>query len=258
MNSSSTLLTNISFSCFARQFQECSPNRGQFQLRLKKKSKAISSFKCIQISDWVLPKRFNLPEPSLSVSRAAMTCKVVDEKLKRLVLEFESLTQSIDRVKRLLHYAGRLPPFDESARVEANRVTGCTTQVWLEARLDESGRVRFCADSDSEITKGFISCLIWILDGAEPEEVLMVKKEDLGAMNVGLHGKAQSRVNTWHNVLISMQKRTMTLVAQSQIEPFPSLVVIADDIGADGRFNEDDVEMQESRWQKLDANLSRS
>ncbi|KAF5746546.1 sufE-like protein 2 chloroplastic isoform X2 [Tripterygium wilfordii] len=223
MNSSSTLLTNISFSCFASQFKELSTNRGNLiQLRLKKNSEAKFFVKCNQVSDSVLysspPQRFNLPRPNLSVSRAGMTYEVVVEKLKRLVLEFESLTEPIDRVKRLLHYAATLPRFDESAMVEANRVTGCTTQVWLEGRLDECGRVRFCADSDSEITKGFISCLIWILDGAEPEEVLMVKAEDLGAMNVGLHGKAQSRVNTWRNVLISMQKRTMVLVAKKEIE----------------------------------------
>lgn len=79
--------------------------------------------------------------------------------------------------------------------------------------MDEFGRMRFKADSDSEISKGFCSCLIWILDGAKPEEVMGVRSEDLSEMNVGVHGKEQSRVNTWHNVLMSMQKRTMTLVA---------------------------------------------
>ncbi|XP_054807297.1 sufE-like protein 2, chloroplastic [Prosopis cineraria] len=130
------------------------------------------------------------------------------DKLNQLVSEFRSLSEPIDRVKRLLHFAALLPPLDESARVPENRVKGCTTQVWLIAEMDECGRMRFRADSDSEISKGFCWCLIWILDGAEPEEVLTVAAEDLAEMNVGLHVKAQSRVNTWHNILFSMQKAT--------------------------------------------------
>ncbi|CDY56209.1 hypothetical protein HID58_027358 [Brassica napus] len=98
------------------------------------------------------------------------TTTTSSDKLHLLVSEFRSLTEPIDRVKRLLSYATALAPLEDSARVPANRVTGCTTQVWLEIKKDELGRMRFKADSDSEISKGFCSCLIWILDGAKPEE----------------------------------------------------------------------------------------
>ncbi|KAK9934618.1 hypothetical protein M0R45_021755 [Rubus argutus] len=91
--------------------------------------------------------------------------QLVADKAKRLVLEFKSLSEPIDRVKRLLHYAANLPPCKESAREPESRVPGCATQVWVEAELDELGRMRFRADSDSEISKGFCSCLIWMLDG---------------------------------------------------------------------------------------------
>ncbi|RAL42929.1 hypothetical protein DM860_009711 [Cuscuta australis] len=94
---------------------------------------------------------------------------------------------------------------------------GCTTQVWLEARMDGEGRMRFKVDSDSEITKGFSSCLIWLLDGAAPPEVLGVAAEDLAAVNVaGFPSKVRSRVNTWHNVLIGMQKKTMDCVGERE------------------------------------------
>ncbi|CAI9260736.1 unnamed protein product [Lactuca saligna] len=165
-------------------------------------------------------------------------------KLHSLASEFNSISESIDRVKRLLHYANLLPQFDESLKVPANRVMGCTAQVWLDVRMDADGKMRFLADSDSEITKGFCSCLISVLDGATPEEVLGLKTEDLGDLNVaGLHGgKIDSRVNTWHNVLISMQKRTKALVAAREGkpigDPFPSMVITAEGIGAKGSFAE--------------------
>ncbi|KAF6157504.1 hypothetical protein GIB67_004442 [Kingdonia uniflora] len=145
---------------------------------------------------------------------------VVDYKVGRIVSEFKSLLEPIDRVKRLLDYAAVLPEFDESERVRVNKVNGCSVQVWLCVGMDEFGRMRFSADSDSEITKGFCSCLVWILDGAYPDEVIGLKTEDLSALNVGLHGRSHSRVNTWHNVLISMQKRTKLLVLEEEKRRF--------------------------------------
>lgn len=112
--------------------------------------------------------------------------------------------------------------------------------MWIDARLDDDGKMRFLADSDSEITKGYCSCLISVLDGALPEEVVVMKTEDLGELNVGV--KVDSRANTWHNVLVSMQKRTKALVAErdgkSVGEPFPSLVITKDGVGAKGSFAE--------------------
>ncbi|KAL7110361.1 hypothetical protein ACP275_05G021100 [Erythranthe tilingii] len=140
----------------------------------------------------------------------------VSEKVKSLDFEFKSLPEPIDRVRKLLHYAAILPPFDESSRIQENRVFGCTTQVWLEARMESNGAMRFSLDSDSEITKGFCSCLIWLLDGAHADDVLSVKTEDLVEMNVGLPSRGNSRVNTWHNVLIGMQRRTVNLVEHHQ------------------------------------------
>lgn len=147
-------------------------------------------------------------------------------KLQLLVSEFDSLTEPIDRVKRLLDYAAVLPGLDDSGRVQANKVAGCATQVWLEVVMDERGRMRFRADSDSEISKGFCSCLIMVLDGAEPEEVLGFKTEDLTEMNVGVGVShvgikaGASRVNTWQNVLLAMQKRTRCLVMKREGKVF--------------------------------------
>lgn len=79
--------------------------------------------------------------------------------------------------------------------------------------MDSGRKMRFTADSDSEISKGFCWCLVWMLDGAEPEEVLTVEREDLVRMNLGLNNvKSRSRINTWHNVFFAMQKATQDLI----------------------------------------------
>lgn len=221
---------------------------------LAQKSRApfFEAIKCIQAphpdanplksSTRSLDCRFSCSAATLSPSS---TTELVPLKLQRLIEEFESISEPIDRVKRLLWYAGLLPPLDDAARLDSNRVMGCTAQVWLEVRIDQEGNVRFAADSDSEISKGFCSCLVSVLDGALPEDVLRMKTDDLAALNVGLPGGERSRVNTWHNVLISMQKRTKALIAelegQSPFEPFPSLVVTADGVHAKGSYAEAQV-----------------
>lgn len=134
----------------------------------------------------------------------------------------------------------------ESSRVDSNRVMGCTSRVWVEVGIDEEGKVRVAADSDSEITRGFCACLVWVLDGSKPDEVMKVSTDDLVGLNVGLPGgSGRSRVNTWHNVLVSMQKRTKQLVAQREgkvpFEPFPSLVITSHGIFPKGSYAEAQV-----------------
>lgn len=263
---SAKLATRYSSSSYFVRLFDCNHNLKSsiFLLcyREKEKKNSIRSLKCVQnynryngftssSSSSCSPLISSIRNPSSSVSCSAVTesslgtSELANCKLERLVTEFASLSEPIDRVKRLLHYANLLPRFDDLDRVLGNRVMGCTAQVWLVVSMDEFGRMRFCADSDSEITRGFCSCLLWILNGAFPEEVLKLKTEDLAALNVGLPGRAHSRVNTWHNVLISMQKRTKALVADREgkppLDPFPSLVVTADDIHPKGSYAEAQV-----------------
>ncbi|KAK6924770.1 Quinolinate synthetase A [Dillenia turbinata] len=221
------------------------PNLRFYTHRNKSKIPFFKSIKCIQTPN---PSSFS-PFPCSAVTASASSPpipstseKLASYKLELLVSEFKSLSEPIDRVKRLLNYANNLPEINESLRVSENRVMGCTAQVWLEVKMNNEGRMRFMADSDSGMTKGFCSCLIWVLDGAEPEEILAMKTEDLAELNVGMLSGSQSRVNTWHNVLISMQKRTKALVAKRAgmppMEPFPSLIVNADGIHAKGSYAE--------------------
>ncbi|KAM6594872.1 hypothetical protein CsatA_002575 [Cannabis sativa] len=143
------------------------------------KPRIIKTLKCIHSPPSKhSPTRRNGSQFSCSVVTflPLQTTNLVPSKLQRLVAEFQSFSEPIDRVKRLLQYASLLPKFDDSSRVDSNRVMGCTAQVWLAASLDKEVRMRFAADSDSKITGGFCYCLVSILDGAAPEEVLTMKR----------------------------------------------------------------------------------
>ncbi|TKY55271.1 Quinolinate synthase [Spatholobus suberectus] len=224
-----------------------SRNSKPFILRpLKRHLPLLAPLKCVQPRSASTPSKPNPISCSALTSSPSQTSElVVPSKLQYLAEEFRALREPVERVKRLLHYAALMAPMEDSGRVDANRVMGCTARVWADVRIDEEGKVRVAADSDSEITRGFCACLVWVLDGSEVEEVLKVTSDDLVGLNVGLPGaggSGRSRVNTWHNVLVNMQKRTKQLVAQREgkvpFEPFPSLVVSADAVFPKGSYAE--------------------
>jgi quinolinate synthase len=186
--------------------------------------------------------RYALIEHELMTS-AGEEKKAGIERLQYLVEEISKLGDSRDRMHRVLEYASKLCCLPAEAKISANRVMGCTAQVWLTVELTVDGRVRFAADSDSAVTRGLCALLVEALNGASSQEVLAVPVDMLRGLGFGM--EAQSRGNTWHNVLITLQKRTSMLVAQkaglSPVKPFPSILVTADEVTAQGDFAEAQV-----------------
>ena len=80
-----------------------------------------------------------------------------------------------DRYGVLIDFGKKLPPLDESEKIEANRVHGCQSQVWMVARPHhESGQttIDFIADSDALIVKGLIAILRKVYAGQTPQNIL--------------------------------------------------------------------------------------
>lgn len=145
---------------FSRKVKIPEPIR--FQLELRKGYSKIpiffTSLNCAHSSDRPISinsSNGNTPFVSCLTNEIPVQTLTVPEKVHCLVCEFKYLSEPIDRVKRLLHYATLLPPFHDSDWVEENKVKGCSTMVWLEAAMDNNRLMRFRVDSDSEITKGF-------------------------------------------------------------------------------------------------------
>ena len=77
----------------------------------------------------------------------------------------------------LLHKAKALPHLPEADKTAANRVMGCTSQVWVTAKMDaQTGHVQFAADSDSELTRGLGAVLVEAMSGLTPQEVVQVSQ----------------------------------------------------------------------------------
>ena len=64
----------------------------------------------------------------------------------------------------------------ERHKIDANRVPGCISRVWLIGTL-EDGLCRFQSDADSPVVKGLVALLCDLYSGANPREVSGLEPE---------------------------------------------------------------------------------
>ncbi|NNF78900.1 MAG: SufE family protein [Rhizobiales bacterium] len=92
-----------------------------------------------------------------------------------LVDDFSFLDDWEDRYRYVIELGRELSELEDSQRIEANKVHGCASQVWLITDVDTSSGqpvLNFRGDSDAMIVKGLIAILISIYSGKSAGEIL--------------------------------------------------------------------------------------
>lgn len=96
-----------------------------------------------------------------------------DTRLGDVIDTFDLFDDWDDRYRYIIELGRKLRPLAEADRIDANKVRGCTSQVWLVARPDEEdGRLGFEGDSDAHIVKGLVAIMLLIFSGKTPDEIL--------------------------------------------------------------------------------------
>jgi len=103
-----------------------------------------------------------------------------------------------EKIEYVLDLGKRLEPFPDEHRIDANKVRGCQSQVWMVASADEaSGLLRIKADSDAFIVKGLIALLLRLYDHRKPEDILAYPPDVFDEIGLGKH-LSPSRANGLH------------------------------------------------------------
>lgn len=108
------------------------------------------------------------------------------DKQMALVAEFEALATWEERYARLISMAKALPPLAESAKIEANKVRGCSSQVWLIHELRD-GVIHLQADSDAVLVRGLVALLLHVYSGHSAREILGAPPDFLEDMGLNAH-----------------------------------------------------------------------
>lgn len=75
-----------------------------------------------------------------------------------------------DRYREVIDLGRRMAPLPDALKVDATKVTGCASQVWLHPEVEE-GRFDFRGDSDAQIVRGLIAILHALYAGLPVEDV---------------------------------------------------------------------------------------
>ncbi|MGB6420030.1 MAG: SufE family protein [Pseudolabrys sp.] len=96
--------------------------------------------------------------------------------ITELVENFELLDEWDDRYRYVIELGRTLSPLPDSAHIDANKVQGCASQVWLLTHVKPNGSsgpvLSFEGDSDAHIVRGLIAILFALYSGKSAREIL--------------------------------------------------------------------------------------
>jgi len=96
--------------------------------------------------------------------------------IDEIIENFELLDDWDDRYRYVIELGRTLPPLPDEAHVDANKVQGCASQVWLVTHVkpDSAGGpiLTFDGDSDAHIVRGLIAILFALYSGKSAKEIL--------------------------------------------------------------------------------------
>jgi cysteine desulfuration protein SufE len=81
------------------------------------------------------------------------------------------------RARLLMQWGDRLPPLSDAEKIDANRVHGCESQVWLIGTLQD-GHWQFAASSDARLIRGLVALLLARVNGLPAAELQQVDLPD--------------------------------------------------------------------------------
>ncbi len=102
----------------------------------------------------------------------------LEQKKQQLIEDLSVFPDSYERFTHVVELARVKPELPEDLRVDAFKVEGCMSQLWVVPSLNE-GRCYFATDSDSSIVKGMAGILCDFYSDEKPEDVVAMEPDFL-------------------------------------------------------------------------------
>lgn len=94
----------------------------------------------------------------------------VDQSQQSIVDEFEFLGDWTERYQYIIDCGKALPDLPAADKIDANKLHGCQSQVWLIAE-QKAGALHFRAISDALIVSGLIALLLRVYSGQAATDI---------------------------------------------------------------------------------------
>jgi cysteine desulfuration protein SufE len=97
--------------------------------------------------------------------------RLADPRLADIVDEFSFLDDWEERYRHVIDLGRALDPLADDERVDAAKVRGCASQVWLLSDVRD-GVIHFRGQSDAAIVQGLLAILLRLYSGRPAAEIL--------------------------------------------------------------------------------------
>lgn len=105
------------------------------------------------------------------------------EKLQRLAADFAVFDDPHERLTAVIDRARKIPPLPPADRIDANRVQGCVSVVWLVCELHDN-RCDMRCDAESPLVRGLVVFLCDFFTGAPVAEIAASDLDPLEALDL--------------------------------------------------------------------------
>ncbi|WP_310620765.1 SufE family protein [Flexibacterium corallicola] len=95
--------------------------------------------------------------------------------IQEIIEGFEFLDDWEDRYRYVIELGKELEPLSDDERIDANKVQGCVSQVWLsrreEKRADGAVILHYKGDSDAHIVRGLVAIVLSQFSGMPAKDI---------------------------------------------------------------------------------------
>lgn len=115
-----------------------------------------------------------------------MNAPAIQKAQQAIIDEFGLFDDWTGRYQYLIDLGRRLPPLPDAERIDANKVEGCQSQVWIVVS-GGADRLDLRAASDSAIVSGLVALLLRVYSGRSARDILDTDPSFINAIGLGKH-----------------------------------------------------------------------
>lgn len=125
--------------------------------------------------------------PAANVTQSPFPIEATPADAQRAIAdEFAFFSDWSERYQYLIDLGRKLPEFPDALKIEAHRLHGCQSMVWIVPSGD-ADHLEFAAASDSAIVSGLIYLALRVYSGRSAQEILDTDARYIGDVGLAKH-----------------------------------------------------------------------
>ena len=138
------------------------------------------------------------------------------ETFEEIAENFEFIDEWEDRYRYVIELGKTMQPMDPSLQIDATKVDGCASQVWIAPAIKgqgEEARITFAGASDAMIVQGLIAILHALYNNKTAKEILAIEPQGI-LTGLGLDQHLSSQRSNGLKAMVARIRQIATRVLE--------------------------------------------